>query len=260
MTRANSAPAATAHSIMRRAASVRPVGVARRRASGRRSPGRRSRSRRARARGRRTAGRRSGARRASRRRRGRAPRPPPGTSRRAAAVRTKISPPIRASGRIAASDGRRESAGAAQQGARRTRRPCPPARSTVAQAEPASPQSKHVDEQQVEERRWRRSRRRRSRAACAGPRCRAGSPARRARSARTSSPIEPIRRYRTARSPVRPSPPMRSTSGTAKPAASTVRHDPDPGRQPQRLRGDAPGRLLLARARAGAPPARSCRR
>jgi hypothetical protein len=54
-------------------------------------------------------------------------------------VRTKISPPMRASGRIAVSDGRRDVAG------RRSRMvtnaaPIPACATTVAQAEPASPQ------------------------------------------------------------------------------------------------------------------------
>ena len=57
-----------------------------------------------------------------------------------AAVRTKISPPIRASGRILASDGRRESAGAESR-ARTNAAPIPVCATTVAQAEPASPQS-----------------------------------------------------------------------------------------------------------------------
>ena len=57
------------------------------------------------------------------------------------AVRTKISPPIRPSGRIAASDGRREDAGAASR-ARANAAPMPACAITVAHADPARPQSK----------------------------------------------------------------------------------------------------------------------
>ncbi len=57
-----------------------------------------------------------------------------------AAVRTKISRPIRASGRMRASDGRRESAGA-DRSARTNAAPIPAWATTVAAAEPDSPQS-----------------------------------------------------------------------------------------------------------------------
>ena len=56
-------------------------------------------------------------------------------------MRTKISEPIRASGRIAASDGRRESAGARSSAATNAA-PMPSWATTVAHAEPASPQPK----------------------------------------------------------------------------------------------------------------------
>jgi hypothetical protein len=58
-----------------------------------------------------------------------------------AVVRTKISEPMRAIGRIRASEGRREVAGARSRAATKAT-PMPSCATTVAHAEPASPQSK----------------------------------------------------------------------------------------------------------------------